>query len=130
MFFPSNSSKLVCQFGCSRCADDTGDCLDCLDPFSKNQIDSTKCDPLPAKTSTGTLCPDGSYSAGKKCDLCSKTCTTCNGPTSSDCIICRSGLSQFEGKCVPVGPDGVCVGTGGMIVDNNKQECDGKITFY
>ena len=98
--------------------------------FTINQNDDTKCDALPAKTTTGTLCPDGSYSAGKQCALCSTTCTTCYGATSKKCIACSSGLSQFQGRCVPVGPDGVCVGTGGMIVDNNKQECDGKITSY
>ena len=80
-------------------------------------------------TIKGDICPDGSYSAGKQCNLCSKSCTTCNGPSERNCTQCGYGHSQFEGRCVPVGADGVCAGTGGMIADNNKQECDGEITF-
>ena len=94
----------------------------CNDTFSLNENDSTKCDP------PGTSCPDGSYSAGDECALCPESCATCNGP--KDCIICRSGLLKFGDKCVAVGNDGVCAGTGGMIADNNKLACDGEITFY
>lgn len=81
-------------------------------------------------TATGDICPDGSYSAGNECGDCSPTCTTCNGPTSKNCIACRSGLYQHQGRCVAAGANGVCAGTRGMFADNNKLECDGEITFY
>jgi hypothetical protein len=127
---PSNYSKPVCQFGCTECADDTGDCIACKKGYTKDENDNTKCDPMAAVTTKGVLCPDGSYNAGDDCALCSTSCSTCIGKSPKNCTICASGLSQFQGRCVPVGPDGVCAGTGGMIADNNKQECDGKITFY
>ena len=94
-----------------------------------NENDATKCSPLPAVTSSGTLCPDGSYSAGQQCGACSPSCSTCNGPSSNNCIVCASGHSLFKGNCVAVGSNGVCAGSGGMIADNIKQECDGE-TFY
>ena len=120
----------VCQIGCTQCADGTGDCIACKDGFSLNESDETKCSPLPAVTSSGITCPDGSYNAGKQCVICSPSCSTCNGPSSKNCIVCAPGNSLFKGGCVAVDSNGVCAGSGGMIADNNKQECDSEIISY
>ena len=95
-----------------------------------DENDKTLCDPSQSVTSDGTVCPNGAFSDGQKCAPCSPSCSTCNGPSSNNCIVCASGQSMFQGSCVNVGTNGVCAGTGGMIADNNKQECDGEIPFY
>lgn len=128
--FPSNHSSPVCQRGCAQCEDDTGICNVCKNLYSLNENDETKCDPMPALTDNGTPCPDGSYNAGGQCALCSLSCATCNGPLSTNCIVCASGQSLFKDSCVKVGTNGVCAGTGGMFADNMKEQCDGEITFY
>ena len=50
--------------------------------------------------------------------------------TIADFSLIASGNSLFQGSCVAVDSSGVCAGSGGMIADNNKGECDGEITLY
>ena len=95
-----------------------------------DENDKTLCDPPPSLTLDGNVCPNGAFSDGQQCALCSQSCSTCDGPSSNNCIVCASGQSMFQGSCVKVGTNGVCAGTGGMIADNNKQQCDGEIPFY
>ena len=117
----------VCELGCSQCADGTSTCTSCKQNFTQNANDNTKCIPLPSVTSAGTTCPDGSFSNGQQCSACSPSCSTCNGPSSNDCIVCATGQSLFNGSCVSTNADGVCEGSNGMIANNNKQECDSEI---
>jgi hypothetical protein len=116
----------VCQIGCSNCADKTAKCLACKPGFTGDQTDKSKCSQLPAVTSRGIQCPDGSYNAGQECANCSPSCQTCNGPSSNSCILCPIGTALLNGNCVTPDPNGICEGPGGMIADNNKRECDGE----
>ena len=116
---------IVCQLGCTQCADGTGDCTACKSGFSQDTNDPTKCNPPQSITTTGQTCPVGSFSTGSACSPCSSSCQTCTGGTSSDCIICATGLFTSNGACVSANSNGVCQGSG-LIADNNKRECDGK----
>lgn len=121
---------LVCQPGCSQCADTTGTCIQCKQGFSINAADNTKCDIVQKPTSTGQTCPDGSFSDGSSCSVCSSACKTCTGPTSNDCVACAAGKYMFNGNCVSANGDGSCEGTTGMIANNLKGECDGESHEY
>ena len=125
LIFSTLTFYLVCQLGCTQCADGTGDCTSCKSGFSQNANDPTKCDPPQSVTTTGQVCPVGSFSAGNTCSPCSSSCQTCTGGTSSDCIICAAGLFTFNGACVSANSNGICQGSG-LIADNNKRECDGE----
>jgi hypothetical protein len=118
----------VCQVGCSQCADGTGACIACKTGFTQDPNDKTLCDPVPAVTTTGTACPEGSFSDGSKCSPCSPTCKTCNGGTSNDCIICAVGQYLLNGNCVGTNSDGVCQGSN-LIADNIKHECDSEFSL-
>ncbi|KDR81943.1 hypothetical protein GALMADRAFT_114788 [Galerina marginata CBS 339.88] len=124
-FLTSTGDCQVCQLGCTQCSDGTGACLACKQGLTQDPNDKTKCDLLPAATTTGTICPERSFSTGAQCALCSPSCRSCTGPSSSECVVCASGQYLFNGSCVEANADGVCEGTNGMIADNNKNECDG-----
>ena len=117
---------LVCQLGCTQCADITGDCTACKSGFSQDTSNPTQCNPPQSTTTTGQQCPVGSFSNGTSCSPCSSSCQTCTGGTSSDCIVCASGLFTSDDGCVSANSNGVCQGSG-LIADNNKRECDGKL---
>jgi hypothetical protein len=118
--------NLVCDVGCTQCADLTAECTSCKTGFTQDPTDKTKCDPLPQATSSGSPCPDGSFSNNGVCALCSSVCQTCTGPSPNDCVLCASGQFLFNGNCVSVNTNGICQGTNGMIADNIKHECDCK----
>ncbi len=122
----SQRYAIVCQLGCSECAGNTGACIACKSGYTQNPNDSTKCNPVQATTSTGTVCPDGSFSNGAQCGVCSPSCKTCTGPSSNDCAVCATGTYIFNGSCVSADTNGICDGANGMIADNNKEECDSK----
>lgn len=113
----------VCQLGCTQCADGTGTCITCQSGFTQNANDRTKCIAPQSVTSSGTPCPDGSFSNGATCNVCSPSCKTCSGSTSNSCILCATGTYKFNGSCVSADGNGVCTGSS-LIADNNKQECD------
>ncbi|KAF9264245.1 hypothetical protein L218DRAFT_926619 [Marasmius fiardii PR-910] len=122
-FLSSTGDCHTCQLGCSSCADGTGVCQTCKPGFTQDANDKTKCNPAQSTTNTGTVCPDGSFSDGTKCQPCSPSCRTCRGSTSNDCVICASGTYAFNGSCVAADANGVCQGTN-LIADNNKVSCD------
>ncbi|PPQ73713.1 hypothetical protein CVT26_010844 [Gymnopilus dilepis] len=122
-FLTSTGDCQICQLGCTQCADGTGACTTCQSGFSKDGNDPTKCDPPKSTTSSGQVCPDGSFANGASCSVCSSTCQTCTAGTSNDCILCASGLFKLNGQCVSADSNGVCQGTN-LIADNNKHECD------
>ncbi|KAI0933443.1 hypothetical protein AcV5_005588 [Taiwanofungus camphoratus] len=122
-FLDSNGNCEVCSLGCTECADGTGDCITCKSGFTQSGNDATSCIAAQSKTSSGTTCPDGSFSNGTACATCSPLCQTCNGPTSNDCIICGAGTYSLNGSCVSTDSDGVCENSN-LIANNNKHECD------
>ncbi|EIW85609.1 growth factor receptor domain-containing protein [Coniophora puteana RWD-64-598 SS2] len=122
-FLDSSGNCEICQLGCAECSDGTGDCISCASGFTQDANDKTKCDSTGQTTSSGTACPDGSFSAGSSCQACSPSCQTCHGSTSNDCIICATGTYSLGGNCVQTNSGGVCAGTS-MIANNNKHECD------
>ncbi|KAF8061726.1 insulin-like growth factor binding protein [Lyophyllum atratum] len=122
-FLTSTGDCQVCQLGCTQCADTTGTCIACKTGFTQNANDKTKCNVVQGATSTGVLCPEGSFSDGTACSLCSPSCKTCTGPTSNDCVICATGQYSFNGNCVGTNIDGICQGSN-LIADNVKHECD------
>ncbi|KAF5382868.1 hypothetical protein D9757_007308 [Collybiopsis confluens] len=122
-FLTSTGDCKICSIGCSSCSDGTGECQTCKTGFTQDANDRTKCDALPSTTTSGTVCPDGSFSSGGSCTPCSPSCQTCNGLSSNNCILCASGSYAFNGSCVTADSNGVCSGTG-LIADNNKKECD------
>ncbi|KAF9009557.1 insulin-like growth factor binding protein [Cyathus striatus] len=123
-FLTSTGDCKVCQLGCTKCADTTGTCISCAQGFTQDTSDRTKCDAVATSTSTGILCPDGSFADGIKCSLCAGACKTCKGGTSNDCTLCASGSYMFNGVCVSTNDQGVCEGSGGFVADNVKHVCD------
>ncbi|KAH9057557.1 hypothetical protein EDB87DRAFT_1748199 [Lactarius vividus] len=93
---------------CAQCADGSGICVACKQGFTQNANDRTKCDAVQSVTTTGTVCPDGSFSNGATCQPCSTSCSTCSGPTSNDCVVCGNGQFTLGGNCVPTDGNGVC----------------------
>ncbi|KAI0333135.1 hypothetical protein GY45DRAFT_1320075 [Cubamyces sp. BRFM 1775] len=122
-FLNSDGNCEVCGLGCTQCADGNGQCITCKSGFTQNANDQTQCFAAQSTTSTGTVCPDGSFSNGTSCQPCSPLCQTCSGPTSSDCIICGAGKYTLNGNCVGASGNGVCDGSS-LVADNNKHECD------
>ncbi|PCH38564.1 growth factor receptor domain-containing protein [Wolfiporia cocos MD-104 SS10] len=124
-FLDSSGDCEVCALGCSECADGTGDCITCKTGFTQSSSDATACTAISSTTTTssGTTCPDGSFSNGTTCTQCSTLCETCTGATSNDCIICAQGTYSLNGSCVSTNDNGVCENTV-LIANNNKHECD------
>ena len=124
-FLDGSSNCAVCELGCQQCADGSGICVTCKQGFTQDANDRTKCDAVQSVTSSGTVCPVGSFSNGTSCQPCSPSCSTCSGPTSNDCIVCGNGQFSLGGSCVPTDGNGVCTGSS-MVANNNKRECDSK----
>jgi hypothetical protein len=124
-FLDGNGNCAVCGLGCQQCADGSGDCVTCKQGFTQDANDRTKCDAVQSVTSSGTVCPDGSFSNGTACQPCSPSCSTCSGSTSNNCIVCGNGQFLLGGSCVPTDGNGVCTGSS-MIANNNKHSCDSK----
>ncbi|KAF9026747.1 growth factor receptor domain-containing protein [Hymenopellis radicata] len=123
-FLTSTGDCKICQLGCTSCSDGTGVCIACADGFTQNANDKTKCTAESTKSSSGAVCPDGSFGDGSaQCKSCDPACKTCNGATSNNCLTCASGTYVFNGTCVSASSTGVCDG-GSLIADNNKGACD------
>ncbi|KZT74043.1 hypothetical protein DAEQUDRAFT_807755 [Daedalea quercina L-15889] len=122
-FLDSSGNCEICALGCEECASGTGDCITCASGFTQSSDDATQCIATQQTTSSGTQCPDGSFSSGSSCEQCSSLCQTCNGATSNDCIICATGSYKLNGSCVSTSSSGVCEDSN-MIANNNKHECD------
>ncbi|OAX38720.1 hypothetical protein K503DRAFT_138063 [Rhizopogon vinicolor AM-OR11-026] len=122
-FLDTSGSCEICQLGYAQCADGIGDCITCSTGFTQDANDRTKCDAIQQITTGGTVCPDGSYSAGSSCQACSPLCQTCTGPSLNNCVICGSGTYSFNRSCATTSSGGVCQGSN-LIANNNKHECD------
>jgi hypothetical protein len=123
----------VCKLGCTQCAPTTGNCIACMEGFTLDPSDQTKCDALATPTSGGQLCGPGAYgvSTQSNCSACSPSCQTCNGPSSNDCLKCASNKAMFNHSCVTTNADGICEGSNGLIANNDKNECESeKLSFY
>ena len=128
-FLDGNGDCSVCALGCQQCADGSGICVTCKQGFTQDTNDRTKCDAVQSVTSSGTVCPDGSFSNGSTCQPCSPSCSTCSGSTSNDCIVCGNGQFTLGGSCVPTNANGVCDGSS-MVANNNKHECDSEHSYH
>ncbi|KAF8528206.1 insulin-like growth factor binding protein, partial [Hysterangium stoloniferum] len=123
-FLDSSGNCSICQLGCTQCSDGTGQCTACKTGFTQNANDRTRCVSVSSiPGSTTQQCPDGSFTNNGNCTLCSPTCKTCSGPTSSDCIVCGAGQYTLNGQCVGTDANGICSGTS-MVANNVKEECD------
>lgn len=122
-FLDGNGNCAVCGLGCQQCANGSGICVTCKQGFTQDANDRTKCDAAQSVTTSGTVCPDGSFSNGSACQPCSPSCSTCSGPTSNNCIVCGNGQFLLGGSCVPTDGNGVCTGSS-MVANNNKHSCD------
>ncbi|KAH8828150.1 TNFR/NGFR cysteine-rich region family protein [Flagelloscypha sp. PMI_526] len=125
-FLNSVGDCKVCQIGCATCSGPSGACSACKQGFSLDPSDQTKCNPPQSATSTGQICPDGSFSSGGQCTPCNGACGTCTAGTANDCVVCAQGLFKNpQGQCVSANGDGVCDGSNGaLVVDNVKKECE------
>ena len=75
-------------------------------------------------TKNSIKCPDGSYSNGEVCTPCSPKCSKCNGGSEDDCTLCNLKSSMYLGKCFQLNSQGVCLGTNGLVANNDKKMCD------
>ncbi|KAL4493947.1 hypothetical protein ABPG72_021964 [Tetrahymena utriculariae] len=102
---PSNSQCLSCTLP-KYYQSSTGQCVDncnlnyktnCLSCSGSQFLDS-------ATNSCVTTCPNGTYQnlSNNQCSPCDPTCTTCNGPTSSQCLTCTlpKYFQLTSGQCV------------------------------
>ncbi len=51
------------------------------------------------------ICPAGTFALGPLCVLCNALCTTCQGPSSNDCLSCKIGY-LFNNQCITTCPVG------------------------
>ncbi|KAJ7868613.1 hypothetical protein B0H14DRAFT_3084065 [Mycena olivaceomarginata] len=118
----ADGSCAFCQIGCTSCAATTGTCSACRAGFTPDANDATRCVAAPSVTSSGTTCPPGAFADGANCSPCAGACKTCTGGDGGGgtYLVNVNGTSQ----CVGADANGVCAGTGGLIADNNKNECD------
>ncbi|CAA7268508.1 unnamed protein product [Cyclocybe aegerita] len=122
-FLTSGGDCQVCKIGCTQCSDGSGECTSCKSGFTLNTNDRTQCNPIQQATTSGQVCPEGSFSNGGSCSPCSSVCQSCTGGSSNDCVVCAPNLFTLNGACVPANSDGICQGVD-LIADNNKRECD------
>ncbi|TYJ59030.1 hypothetical protein B9479_000019 [Cryptococcus floricola] len=122
---------LACPLGCTSCTlqsstNSTASCTSCSSTLSLSTAVPATC-----TTSTGS-CSDGTYydSSTSSCESCSPACSTCTGPSTSDCLACASPRVHLQGSCVGYDAStGVCDSAltqldGMFVVNNAKSECD------
>jgi hypothetical protein len=131
MNFPNLTLVPVCSLNCLTCSSISGQCLSCKQGFTLSTNDPTRCNPLPQSTSSGSLCPDGSFApqGSSTCQVCDSSCKSCIGPSSGECSECAQGSFMLrggngQGTCVRADTGGQCQGSGGLVADNIKKECD------
>ncbi|CAG9333442.1 unnamed protein product [Blepharisma stoltei] len=94
-----------CGALCLSCADATGICNACNDPFKMtlNQTDnslSCQCIGNQILNQTNCTCPESTFFNGTFCDHCNQTCGDCNNP--HNCTKCRDPIMVLtvKGDCV------------------------------
>ncbi|KZT59716.1 growth factor receptor domain-containing protein [Calocera cornea HHB12733] len=127
-FLDAAGSCEICKLGCTACASGTGICSSCLPGFSISPSDNTVCVPN-TQLAAATTCTDGQYWSGSGCAPCSPVCETCNGPLSTDCVVCGVGKFSLNGTCVSIASDGTCNPSSSsdpatLVANNGKSECD------
>ncbi|KAK8864637.1 hypothetical protein IAR55_001887 [Kwoniella newhampshirensis] len=90
-FQDSTGNCLACPLGCKSCelqpgTNSTANCLSCSALLSLSTNTPATCG------STAGSCSDGSYydNGSSTCKSCSPACSTCTGPSTSDCLACAS----------------------------------------
>ena len=57
-----------------------------------------------------------SFALVNSCADCHSSCTSCNGSSETQCILCKPGRYSLEGKCLNSCPDG-------YYSDKKRKEC-------
>lgn len=104
-----------CPITCATCTS-SNICITCLSSFYKYEgtcIDGTQCPP--------NMYPNSTTMA---CELCSKGCLTCTGPTNFDCADCNylkgyGRINQNSEECQYI----ACTEGTYLIVDKEKKTC-------
>ncbi|WVQ99677.1 hypothetical protein IAU59_006816 [Kwoniella sp. CBS 9459] len=130
-FQDTDDNCLACPLGCESCAlqsgtNDTPTCLTCQEGLSLSSANPATC-----AASAGS-CSTGQYydTESSTCQSCSPACSTCTGPSPSDCLSCASPRVNLQGQCVYYdAATGICDSSlstlnGIFVVNNEKQKCD------
>nr|XP_019003090.1 uncharacterized protein I203_04127 [Kwoniella mangroviensis CBS 8507]OCF66551.1 hypothetical protein I203_04127 [Kwoniella mangroviensis CBS 8507] len=130
-FRDSEGNCLACPLGCDTCtlqqgANSTATCTSCSYSLSLTTANPATC------ASTIGSCADGTYydASSASCKSCSPACSTCTGPSTSDCLSCASPRMNLQGSCVYYDAStGICDSAlstlqGVYVVNLDKSECD------
>ncbi|WVQ79606.1 hypothetical protein IAT38_001706 [Cryptococcus sp. DSM 104549] len=122
---------LACPLGCKSCelqanTNATAACLSCSASLSLSTANPATC-----VASSGS-CQSGTYydSSSSSCQSCSPACSTCTGPSTSECLSCASPRVNLHGSCVGYDAStGRCDSSlsgldGVFVVNNQKSKCD------
>ncbi|WWC61905.1 uncharacterized protein I303_104491 [Kwoniella dejecticola CBS 10117] len=130
-FGTSNGDCSACPLGCDNCtlqqgSNTTATCTSC-----SNNLTLSSGSPATCSTSSGS-CADGTYfdETSSTCATCSPACSTCTGPSPSDCLSCASPRVNLQGSCVFYdATTGICDSglsklEGVYVVNLAKSRCD------
>lgn len=102
VYFPScgTSSYLTKTGSCDRCHPS---CLTCMGPGDSQCLTCSQgADFTLAWDRLGNFsygrcdCGHGFFMEQNTCKSCNPTCEECNGPSSTDCLVCKAGLDQVK----------------------------------
>ena len=110
-----------CQYPCKECSSSTS-CLSCVASVVSGNLlllNGTSCIEIAA-------CTNGYVAVGVFCTICSNSCKTCSGSTTT-CVSCNSGTYLYNGTCVSSCPPLITVTIGSACIEcmSNCQTCSG-----
>ncbi|WWC69932.1 uncharacterized protein I206_103876 [Kwoniella pini CBS 10737] len=130
-FATADGDCSACPLGCDTCSlhagtNATATCTSCSSTLSLSVASPATC-----IASRGS-CADGTYydDTTSSCADCSPACSTCTGPSTSDCLSCASPRVNLQGSCVFYdAATGVCDSglsklQGVYVVNLEKSKCD------
>ncbi|WWC89025.1 uncharacterized protein L201_003943 [Kwoniella dendrophila CBS 6074] len=130
-FQDSKGNCSVCPLGCDSCTlqpgtNSTATCTSCSNSLTLTSATSATC------VANKGSCNDGTYydESSSSCKSCSPACSTCTGPSPSDCLSCNSPRVNLQGSCVYYDAStGICDSElskleGVFVVNFGKRECD------
>ncbi|WRT66635.1 uncharacterized protein IL334_003594 [Kwoniella shivajii] len=130
-FEDSEENCLACPLGCGSCTlqsgtNSTATCTSCSANLSLSDTSPATC------IATKGSCVDGTFydESSSSCMSCSPACSTCTGPSTSECLSCATPRVNLQGSCVYYDAStGVCdtllsALTGVYVVNLEKSECD------
>ncbi|WVW84198.1 hypothetical protein I302_106228 [Kwoniella bestiolae CBS 10118] len=130
-FEDTEGNCLACPLGCDSCTlqqgtNATATCTSC-----SNSLTLSSANPVTCSATSGS-CSDSTYydESSSTCKSCSPACSTCTGPSTSDCLSCASPRVNLQGSCVYYDAStGICDSAlskleGVFVVTLEKSECD------